>query len=340
MLRSSGQRAGVSQTVSDKTVAGAGDGGSEEALTDDLEFLKTLWTDLKKKADTEKPPALLYEELDLTLKAVRDLLRPTFDAVYVDCQDEYQRIAAFIEMYMPRCRPLLKHYYESPPLFSRYGVEREISRAMNHKVWLKSGGYIVIDHAEALTSVDVNSGRYVGKSNFEDTILKINLEAVKEIAYQLRLRNIGGIIVLDFIDMAEVANQQQVQDALAEALESDRVRCKILPMSPIGLVEMTRKRVGRSLSQMLTESCQYCDGRGWSFNRREITRQILQKVLDTIASRKDATRVTVKAHKRVVDALYDEYQPHLLAIEKRTGVEIKAEHRDHFHLEHYEVRGH
>ncbi|MFT5434667.1 MAG: ribonuclease G [Myxococcota bacterium] len=317
----------------------AGEGFDEESLREDLAFLITLWADISKKIDSERPPALLHQDLDISLRTTRDVLRPDFDGVIVDCPKEYERLAGFLDTFMPRCRPLLKLDEENPPLFTRYGVEHEISRAMDRKVWLKSGGSIVIDQTEALTAIDVNTGRYVGKSNFEDTILKINLEAVKEIVYQLRLRNIGGIIVIDFIDMAVLESRQMVYDALLDGVSHDKVRTRVLPMSPIGLVEMTRKRVRESLTQMMAQPCSNCDGRGWTLTAAEIARQTISKVRDTIAGRKEPTSISVDAHPKVVEFIHEDYRDQVAAIERRHGVQINIKADPSCHVEHFEVRG-
>ena len=317
----------------------AGEGFPAEAFREDLDFQVALWKDLRARAERTKPPALLHQDLDLTLKATRDLLRPDFEGLLTDSKEEFERLATFIETFLPACRPLLRLESGDQPLFARHRVEHEISRALDHKVWLKSGGTIVIDHTEALTAIDVNTGRYVGKSNFEDTILKINLEAVKEIAYQLRLRNIGGIIVIDFIDMEEVEHRRMVQEALVEALRSDRVRTNVLPMSSLGLVEMTRKRVRESLTQSMSETCDTCEGRGWSISRQEIARQVLTKIRDTLASRRDVEGIEIDAHPRVVETLYDDHREHMEELERRFGIEIQVHAQSAFHVEQYDVRG-
>ena len=315
-----------------------GEGFEADDLRDDVIFLEQLWAQVEKKASEAKPPKLLHADLDLPLKATRDLLRPDFDAVMVDSREVYERLAVFLEEFMPRCRPLLMLDENSPPLFTRYGVERELSRCMDPKVWLKSGGYIVIDSTEALTAIDVNSGRYVGKSSFEDTVFKINMEAVKEIACQLRLRNIGGIIVIDFIDMAALEAREAVHDALVDILKDDKVRSRVLPMSALGLIEMTRKRVSESLTQMMAADCTHCDGRGWTLSRGEVARQVVSRVRDTVGSREGLLGVTIRANPAIVETLLDEYHDDFEAVESRTGVRITVHTQESFHLEQYEVK--
>ena len=316
-----------------------GEGFAAEDFADDVDFLTKLWGEVQKRAEAASPPELLHQDLDLGLMATRDLLQPDFDALIVDTQEEFDRLAAFLERFMPRCRPLLQLDEGSPPLFTRYGVENDLSRAMGRRAWLKSGGYIVIDQTEALTAIDVNTGRYVGKNNFEDTILKINLEAVREIAYQLRLRNIGGIIVIDFIDMSILESRELVYNDLLAALAEDKVRTRVLPMSQIGLIEMTRKRARESLTQMMAETCSTCDGRGWTMSAPEIARQVVQRVRDTLASRKTMSTVTIDANPAVLEAVLVEYADQLEAIQRTAGVLIESRGREGFHVEQYEVKG-
>jgi ribonuclease G len=316
----------------------AGEGFEEDALREDLDLLLKLWSDICQRADSAKPPTLLHQDLDLALQTARDLLRPDFEALYVDDVHEYDRLATFLERFMPGCRHLLRLDEEDPPLFTRFGVEHDISRAMGRKVWLKSGGSIVIDQTEALTAIDVNTGRYVGKSNFEDTVLKANLEAVREIAYQLRLRNIGGIIVIDFIDMAKPESRDAVYDALCEALSHDKVRTRVLPMSQLGLIEMTRKRVRQSLNRMMAQSCRRCEGRGWTLSANEVARQVLVRVRDTIGTRRDLKRIEIQAHSKVVEVVYDDYREQLESIEQSRCVEIEVTRAQGGHVEHFDVK--
>ncbi len=316
----------------------AGEGFAEEALQEDLSFLQALWQDILDRARSAKPPTELHRELDAALMAIRDRLQPDYKGVIVDSPDEYDRLHNFLERFLPECLPLLKLDQSSPPLFTRHGTEHDISRALGRKVWLKSGGYIVIEHTEALTTIDVNTGRYVGKSNFEDTILKVNLEAVREICFQLRLRNLGGIIVIDFIDMAELGSRKQVEDALTAALTADYVRTRVLPMSQLGLIEMTRKRVRPSLTQMMAASCKHCDGRGWTLSPGEVARQVVSKIRDTLASRREPESVRLVAHPAVVEILYDDYGDQLSEIQRNHGVRLEVDPKESIEVEHYEVK--
>lgn len=309
-----------------------------EAMREDTQMLQALWEDIRSAADAASPPAIVHEDLDLVLRCVRDMLTADFDRVVVDDERQHARICTFVERFMPRFLHLIELYEDEEPLFERYGVEVDITRALERKVWLKSGGYIVIDRTEALTAIDVNTGRYVGKTNLEDTIVKINLEAVKEIAYQIRVRNIGGIIVLDFIDMQLAENREKVQKALTEALKPDKARTNVLKMSEIGLIEMTRKRVRESLVQRLTEPCFYCDGAGYLKAAALVAEEVLMRIRKVVGS--GGFRIVhVNAHQRVAEQLWEERRETVVELEKRSGRTINIRAHDDFHLEQFEVFG-
>ncbi|RLB31798.1 MAG: Rne/Rng family ribonuclease, partial [Deltaproteobacteria bacterium] len=219
-----------------------------DKFTSEMEFLTKLWRNIQKKRDTGSAPSILHKELTITLKAVRDLFTKEIDRLVIDSREEYQSVMEFIETFAPNLRYSVELYEGREPIFDAYGIEMEINRALDKKIWLKSGGYIVIESTEALTVIDVNTGSYVGKRNLEETIVKTNLEAVKEIAYQIRLRNIGGLIVIDFIDMNREADKEKVFYALKEALEKDKAKTAVLRMSELGLIEMTRKRTKEDIN--------------------------------------------------------------------------------------------
>jgi len=231
------------------------EGKSEEDLIADIQYLSTLWNEISTRKDKAAVPSLLHSDLDVVQKVVRDIVTEQVDRIVVDSKTDYDRIVQFISTFAAKMKYAIELYDEEEPIFDHYGLEVEISRALGRKVWLKSGGYIIIEQTEALTAIDVNTGRFVGKHNLEDTILKTNLEAVKEIAYQLRLRNIGGIIIIDFIDMEKEVNREKVFGALEEALKADKSKTNILKISELGLVEMTRKRVRESIGRMMCEPC-------------------------------------------------------------------------------------
>ncbi|MEO1174594.1 MAG: ribonuclease E/G, partial [Myxococcota bacterium] len=247
-----------------------------------------------------------------------------------------ERIRDFVASFAPGQETRVRQHDPREPVFDHYGIEVEIERALDRRVWLKSGGYIVIDQAEALTVVDVNSGRFVGKSSLEDTITQINLEAVKEVVYQLRLRNIGGIVIIDFIDMASPANQEKVLGALEEALKQDKAKTTIVRMSEIGLVELTRKRVRESLGQMLTEPCPYCKGRGFVKSEQTVASEVLRTIARHL-HREQAPTVLVNMNPGVADYLYAFDDAQVDYIEKLYDTRVVPVAREGYHREHFEI---
>ncbi|GFE57291.1 Rne/Rng family ribonuclease [Geobacter sp. AOG1] len=312
------------------------EGKSEEDLVADLNYLTKLWGEVVKKNEKAHAPSLIHSDLDVTQKVVRDILTEAVDRIVVDSKPEHDRIVQFITTFMPKMKYSIELYDEEEPIFDHFGLEVEISRALGRKVWLKSGGYIIIEQTEALTAIDVNTGRFVGKHNLEDTILKTNLEAVKEIAYQLRLRNIGGIIIIDFIDMEKEVNRDKVFTALEEALKSDKSKTNILKISELGLVEMTRKRVRESIGRMLCEPCPYCEGRGYVKSKttvcHEIFRELRREMLDI-----RGTKVMLTVHPQVADLLYDEERRGLEELEKKFKKRITVRAKPGFHQEQFEI---
>ncbi|HVN28188.1 MAG TPA: Rne/Rng family ribonuclease, partial [Candidatus Binataceae bacterium] len=236
------------------------EGVSRREIQRDVAFLTKTWASILKKNEKSPPASLLYSDLDVALRTVRDLFSSEVDRLWCDDPDTYSRMVQFVQTYMPRLRGRVQLYHESAPLFEHFKVEEQIERALDRKVWLKSGGSLIFDQAEALTAIDVNTGRFVGKKSQDETILRTNLEAVDEVVRQLRLRNIGGIIIVDFIDMTREADRKRVSDALKEALRRDKARTSALKISELGLVQMTRKRTRESLEQLLTDPCPRCHG--------------------------------------------------------------------------------
>lgn len=235
-------------------------GLSKREIQGDIRFLAKVWDRILRKAQKNGAPALLHYDMDVTLRTVRDLFTVDIERLVVDNPRDYHRVLDFVETVMPRMKSRVELYEGAEPIFDHLGIEPQIAKALERRVWLKSGGYLVIDHTEALTVIDVNTGRFVGKNTQESTILQTNLEAARAIVSQLRLRNIGGLIVVDFIDMESRAHQRQVFEALSELVKTDKGRFKILPMSELGLVEMTRKRSRESLAQLLCDPCPACHG--------------------------------------------------------------------------------
>jgi len=240
----------------------AGEGRSEDEFRSDLVYLTELWDSIRRRSEKASAPTAIHHDLDLTLRTIRDVLSPDFKTVWVDAVDEYQRVVEFLDTIQPNLVSRVRLYRRDEPIFEAFNVEQEIERALKSKVWLKSGGYIVINQTEALVAIDVNTGKYVGKKNLEETVFRTNLEAIREIVRQIRLRDLGGIIVLDFIDMEDLDNRAAVFQALELEIRKDRSKTKILQISEFGLVEMTRKRVRQSLERSLTQACPHCSGAG------------------------------------------------------------------------------
>jgi ribonuclease G len=301
-----------------------------------MQYLSTLWAEIAKRKDNASAPSLVHSDLDVVQKVVRDIVTEQVDKIIVDSKPDFDRIVQFITTFVPKMKYSIELYDEEEPIFDHFGLEVEISRALGRKVWLKSGGYIIIEQTEALTAVDVNTGRFVGKHNLEDTILKTNLEAVKEISYQLRLRNIGGIIIIDFIDMEKEVNRDKVFAALEEALKPDKSKTNILKISELGLVEMTRKRVRESIGRMMCEPCSYCEGRGYIKSKttvcHEIFRELRREMLDI-----RGTKAMVTVHPQVADLLYDEERRGLEELEKKFKKRITVRAKPGFHQEQFEI---
>jgi len=316
----------------------AGEGVPLAKLQADVELLVATWKDIQVKVEKGRAPALIHPDLDLTLRCTRDLFTTDVEKLIVDDEATYQRITEFISSFNPAMSGAVELYKGVEPLFDQMGIEQEISRALARKVWLKSGGYIVIDQAEALCAIDVNTGRYVGKRNLEDTITKTNLEAVKEVAYQLRLRNMGGMIVIDFIDMDKQQNRDKVQTALGEELKKDRARTNVVRISELGLVEMTRQRVRESLGRMLTEPCFYCDGRGAIRSKLTVAYEVFRSVRRMAPTIKEKV-VVVHCHPEVADLIYDQERDHLEELEHMVGKKVVMRARGSFHQEQYELFG-
>jgi ribonuclease G len=313
----------------------ASEGCTEQELKKDLEFLLLLWENIQKKRDRMVAPCLLYSDLDLAFRSVRDLMSQDVERLVIDSEDEHERIKEFVNTYFPKLLSKIELYGEGEPIFEAFGVEVDISRALGRKVWLKSGGYIVIDQTEAMTVIDVNTGKFVGKEDLEDTILKTNLEAVKEIAYQIRLRNLGGIIIVDFIDMERLENREKVFNAFLEAMKRDRAKNTILHISELGLIQMTRKRVRESLGRVLCEPCSYCEGKGFVKSPRTLCYEIFRKI--SKLARHGGEKIIVTAHPMVAELLSDEERASLEEIENRYGVKVIVREDSKLHQENYEV---
>jgi ribonuclease G len=314
----------------------AAEGEPGEKLAQEMEFLKNLWDSIQGRFKNGSAPSLLHREISVGLRAVRDLLIHEVDKLIIDSKQSYQSVLTFLDTFMPSLKDHVVFYEGAEPVFDAYNIEGDISRALKRKVWLKSGGYITIEHTEALVAIDVNTGRYVGKRNLEETIVKTNLEAVKEIAYQMRLRNIGGIIVIDFIDMEKKSNQEKVFNALKEALKKDRSKTHVLPMSEMGLIQMTRKRTREPLTRTLCEPCFYCDGEGYLISRQSVCYRIYREIL--LESRDvGANSLTLRVNPQIADLLHGEENRLIASLEERIKRQIMIYPNPNFHLEEFDI---
>jgi len=316
-----------------RTVA---EGASSEDFKADIPFIFRLWKDIESKIKQAKAPAVIYEDLPLYMRTIRDLMRPNIEKVRIDSREAFQRMQSFAKHYAPEIGGKLEHYPGERPIFDLYGVEDELKKALEVKVALKSGGYLLIEQTEAMTTIDVNTGAFVGHRNLEETIYKTNLEAASAIARQLRLRNIGGIVILDFIDMQDVEHQRQVLRALEKKLERDRVKTSITGVSELGLVEMTRKRTRESLTQMLCEPCPVCQGRGKLKSSETVCYEIFREILRE-ARAYDSDSFVVLGSQTVIDRLLDEESANVADLEEFINATIRFQVEAIYHQEQYDI---
>lgn len=306
-------------------------------IENDLKYLMRVWENTNLYYKDANTPALLYEEQDLLFKTLRDILTKDIDKIITDNEDDLLRIQQFIQRYLPGINIEIELYNGLCPIFDHYNIEIEINKLSEKKVWLKSGGYIVIDQCEALTVIDVNTGKYVGSNDFESTILKTNLEAAKEIAYQIRLRNFGGIIIIDFIDMRDKEHQQKVLQILENELKKDRIRSIVINITPLGLVEITRKRVQNSVSKFLTEQCPTCDGTGRVKTKITVSYEIL-RVLKGLAKTMPACTLIIEANPAIIDYLINYEKENINAIEAQYNISTIIKANNLLHIEQFSVR--
>jgi len=314
------------------------EGADRSKLKSEMDFLLKLWGNIQERMARISGPGLLYKDLTISLRSVRDLFTREVDRLIIDSKEEYNHIIEFIETSAPQLKYSVELYEGTDPIFDAYGIEMEISRALEKKIWLKSGGYIVIELTEALTAIDVNTGSYVGTRNLEETILKTNLEAVKEIAYQLRLRNLGGLIVIDFIDMEKKANRERVFTALKEALSKDKAKSHILRMSELGLIEMTRKRTRENLNRFLTEPCFYCEGRGSLKSNKTICYEILRDLERETTAIMNGGNIYIYVNPALDQILKEEEQQSIMDMERKMNRRIIILAKENLHIEQYEIR--
>jgi ribonuclease G len=316
----------------------ASGGTTADELHADMDYLTKLWDSIREGRDQVQAPGLVHAELPLTLRAVRDLYTNDVNRLVIDDEERYKSIGDFISKFMPASKHNVDRYDKDEPIFDYFSIEVDIDEAMRRKVWLKSGGYIIIEQTEALTAIDINTGRYVGKRSLEDTILKTNLEAVKEIVYQLRFRNIGGLIIIDFIDMERESDREKVYSAFREALRRDRAKTNILKISELGLIEMTRKRTRENINQILSEPCAHCEGRGFLKSKVSVSYKIFREVKRE-ATNFHGKKIVVNTHPDVAELLYDEEHVALEELERVTGKTIIIRAKPNLHQESFEIHG-
>jgi len=314
----------------------AAQGASVESLREDMSYLARLWEHVRARAAEVPPGTVVHEDLPLTLRVLRDELARGVSRVLVDSAREHARMREFAAAFMPEAVPVVELYAGPRPIFDLHGVEEEIAKALDRKVPLKSGGHLVIDQTEAMTTIDVNTGAYVGHRNLEETIFRTNLEAAVSIARQLRLRNLGGIIIIDFIDMRDEPHRRAVLAALERALAPDRAQTHIVSLSPLGLVEMTRKRTRESLEHLLCEPCPSCEGRGFVRTPETVCNEIFREIVRQ--SRQFASReLLILAHQDVVDRLLDEESATLGELEGQIGRPIRLQVEALYGVDQYDV---
>jgi len=310
----------------------AAEGADEQALADDFTFLLQVWNRVEERSKGSRAPALVYQDLHLIRRVVRDLFTNDVDRFLIDSKEEFQRVQDLLGSFAAELKPRVHLYRGETPVFEHTGVERELEKALRRKVWLRSGGHIVVDRTEALTIIDVNTGKYVGKTDLASTILRTNLEAVDEIVRQIRLRDIGGIILVDFIDMESEAHRKKVLAALQEAVRRDRSKVHIIDLTALGLVEITRKRVYQDLEEVMREPCPYCEGRGRVLSAETMAlrvRRDLRRLLRTAKGGALLVEVHPEVHQRLTGG-GDGWIRHL---ESQTGKRLRLRSREGMHVE-------
>ena len=309
---------------------------TDKEMLSDIEYLRKIWNGIQEKAKTVSPPALLYQDLNLSTRVLRDMSNDEIERILIDSRETHQKLQAFAQDYMLNVVERLQHYSGERPLFDLYGIEDEIERALARRVPLKSGGYLIIDQTEALTTIDVNTGGFVGGRSFDDTIFKTNLEAAHVIARQLRLRNLGGIIIVDFIDMENDTHRDSVLTEFKKALSVDRTRVTVNGFTSLGLVEMTRKRTRESLAHTLCEPCPLCQGRGEIKTAQTVCYEILREILRE-ARQFDAREFRILASQAVIDLFLDEESQSLAMLGDFIGKPISLQVESIYSQEQYDI---
>jgi len=316
-----------------RTVA---EGQSHKVLKNDYNLLVKIWKDAVKQEETAKAPSLIYNDLSFIQRSLRDITDEDVTKIIVDSKNNYRQVEKFVNKYLPGLKGKIHQYDKDQPIFEHFNIDVEIERSLSNKVFLRSGGSLNIDQTEALVSIDVNTGKFVGKKTLEETILKTNLEAVKEICYQLRVRNCGGIIIIDFIDMEKEENREQVYNALLETLKKDRAKTNVLPISGLGLVEMTRKRTRDTLTRVMCEPCPYCEGTGRVKSVSSVCYEILREIMKSM-KKESGHSVSVYAHPEVSARLTSEDSEVIEALEESLQKHLSIRADNSYHIEQYEI---
>ena len=312
------------------------EGQPADALGEDLAYLSRVWNIVARRSREAPVQTCIYEDLSLPLRAVRDLIRKDVEKVKVDSRETFDRLQAFVAKYMPVLAERIELYTGNRPIFDLYGVEDEIQRALDKQVPLKSGGYLVIDQTEAMTTVDVNTGSFVGQRNLEETVYRTNLEAAQAVARQLRLRNLGGIIIIDFIDMVDEEHRRQVLRTLEKSLAKDHAKTTVYDFSPLGLVEMTRKRTVESLERQLSETCNACSGRGMVKTPETVTYEIFREIVRAVRQF-EAERLLVIASPKVVARITEDESTAVAELEEFLGKSIRFQADEQYLQEQFDV---
>lgn len=316
-----------------RTVA---EGQSHKVLKSDYSLLVKIWKDAVKAEETAKAPTLIHNDLNFIQRSLRDITDEDVNKIIVDSKNNLKQVEKFVNRYLPNLKGKIQLYVKDQPIFEHFNIDVEIERSLSNKVFLRSGGSLNIDQTEALVSIDVNTGKFVGKKTLEETILKTNLEAVKEICYQLRVRNCGGIIIIDFIDMEKEENREQVYSALLETLKKDRAKTNVLPISGLGLVEMTRKRTRDTLTRVMCEPCPYCEGTGRVKSVTSVCYEILREITKNM-KKSNGSKISVYAHPEVSAQLSSEDSEVIEALEESLEKQLTIRADNSYHIEQYEI---
>lgn len=322
------------QGVIARTVA---EGSTSKTIKADFNMLVKIWREVVKKGEKPKAPTLIYKDLTFIQRVLRDITDEDVSQIVVDSKENYKEVEKFITKYLPSMKGKTKTYDGSAPIFEHYGVDLEIERGLSNRVYLPSGGSLNIDQTEALVSIDVNTGKFVGRKTLEDTILRTNLEAVREISYQMRLRNCGGLIIIDFIDMEKEENRNSVYSSLLEALKKDRAKTNVLPISGLGLVEMTRKRTRDTLTRIMCEPCPYCEGTGRVKSTLTVSYELVRALYKVLGKSRGFKKVFIYAHPEVTARLCGEDLDVIENLEQKFGTSLLIRSENNYHIEQYEI---